>query len=155
MDNSNDIHPVENLDEVDRFIIESLRQDGRMAFAQIAQQLNVSPGMGRLRYNRLVETGMLRVVAISNPLRMGLNSMAMIGIRVQGNRLLEVAEKIAALVEVIYLVVCTGSYDILLEVLCRDREHLLRFMTEKLYKIEGIRETNSFVHLKIIKEIYF
>jgi len=155
MDNSNDIHPVENLDEVDRFIIESLRQDGRMAFAQIAQQLNVSPGMVRLRYNRLVETGMLRVVAISNPLRMGLNSMAMIGIRVQGNRLLEVAEKIAALVEVIYLVVCTGSYDILLEVLCRDREHLLRFMTEKLYKIEGIRETNSFVHLKIIKEIYF
>jgi len=155
MDNSNDIHPVENLDEVDRFIIESLRQDGRMAFAQIAQQLNVSPGMVRLRYNRLVETGMLRVVAISNPLRMGLNSMAMIGIRVQGNRLLEVAEKIAALDEVIYLVVCTGSYDILLEVLCRDREHLLRFMTEKLYKIEGIRETNSFVHLKIIKEIYF
>lgn len=144
-----------NLDEIDRFIIQSLRQDGRMPFAQIAHQLNVSPGMIRMRYNRLVETGYLHVVAVSNPLRMGLSTMAMIGVRVQGNRLLEVADKIAELDEVVYLVVSSGSYDIMVEVFCRDRDHLLKFLTESLYQIEGIHETNSFVYLKIVKEIYF
>ncbi|MDX9990483.1 MAG: Lrp/AsnC family transcriptional regulator [Anaerolineales bacterium] len=155
MDNSIASRPINSLDEIDRFIMESLRQDGRMPFAQIAQRLNVSPGMIRMRYNRLVESGFLHVVAVSNPLRMGLNTMAMIGVCVQGNRLLEVADRIAELDEVVYLVVASGSYDLMVEVFCRDRDHLLKFLTESLYQIEGINETNSFVYLKIIKEIYF
>ena len=86
--------PAQGLDDIDLAIIESLRKDGRSAFAQIAEQLGVSAGMIRLRYNRLVEQGYLRVVAITNPLRMGYKSMAMIGLRVDGSKLLEVAEKI-------------------------------------------------------------
>jgi len=147
--------PAESLDEIDHQIIAALQADGRVAFAQIAEQLSVSPGMIRLRYNRLVEQGYLKVVAITNPLRMGFTTMAMIGIRADGSKLLEVAEKISRLDEVIYMIVSSGRFDIFAEVVCRNHEDLLRFITEKLSTIEGVRESESFMHLKIVKEIYF
>lgn len=147
--------PYEKLDETDLRVIEALQKDGRVAFAQIAEQLNVSPGMIRQRYNRLVEQGFLKVVAITNPLRMGFTTMAMVGIRAEGSKLLDVAEKISRLDEVIYMIVTSGRFDIFAEVVCRDHEHLLRFMTEKLTTIDGVRDTEAFMHLKIIKEIYF
>jgi Lrp/AsnC family transcriptional regulator, regulator for asnA, asnC and gidA len=143
------------LDDVDRQIIDALQKDGRAAFSQIAERLNVSPGMIRQRYNRLVEQGILRVVAITNPLRMGFKTMAMIGVRADGSKLLEVAEKVANLDEVIYMIIASGRFDIFAEVVCRDHEHLLRFITEKLSTIDGVRESESFMHLKIVKEIYF
>ena len=143
------------LDETDLSIIEALRKDGRVAFAQIAEQLGVSPGMIRQRYTRLVDQGFLKIVAVTNPLRMGYKTMAMIGIRVDGSKLLNVAERISKLEEVIYLVVSSGRFDIFAEVVCRDHEDLLRFITEKLSTIAGVRESESFMHLKIIKEVYF
>lgn len=155
MDNVTRTQYADMLDDTDRFIIEAMRQDGRVAFAQIAQQLNVSPGMIRVRYNRLVEMGLVKVVAITNPLRMGYSTMAMIGIRTDGDKMLEVAEKVSELEEVIYLIVVSGRYDILCEVVCRDNADLLRFLADKLYKIEGVRESESFMHLKIQKEVYF
>ena len=142
-------------DEIDLQIIDALRKDGRVAFAQIAEQLNVSPGMIRLRYNRLVEHGYLKVVAITNPLRMGFKTMAMIGIRADGSKLFEVAEKISRLEEVIYLVISSGQFDLFAEVVCRDHEDLLRFITERLSTIDGVRDSQSFMHLKIVKEVYF
>ena len=145
----------DSLDDTDRFIIEAMRQDGRVAFAQIAQQLNVSPGMIRVRYNRLVEFGLIRVVAITNPLRMGYTAMAIIGIRTEGDKMLEVAKNVASFEEVIYLIVVSGRYDILAEVVCRDHADLLRFLTEKLYLVDGVRDAESFMHLKIEKEVYF
>jgi len=149
------IQQFASLDETDLDIIEALRKDGRVAFAQIAEQLGVSPGMIRQRYNRLVEQGFLKVVAITNPLRMGYKAMAMIGIRVDGSKLLGVAEKISKLDEVIYMVISSGRFDIFAEVVCRDHEDLLRFITEKLSTIDGVRESESFIHLKIMKEVYF
>ena len=149
------IQQLANLDETDLNIIESLRKDGRVAFAQIAEQLGVSPGMIRQRYTRLVEQGFLKIVAVTNPLRMGYKTMAMIGIRVEGSKLLNVAGKISKLDEVIYLVISSGRFDIFAEVVCRDHEDLLRFLTEKLSTIDGVRESESFMHLKIVKEVYF
>jgi Lrp/AsnC family transcriptional regulator for asnA, asnC and gidA len=143
------------IDEIDLQIIDALRKDGRVAFAQIAEQLNVSPGTIRLRYSRLLEEGYLKVVAITNPLRMGFKTMAMIGIRVDGSKLLDAAEKISKLEEVIYLVVSSGRFDLFAEVVCHDHEELLRFITEKLSTIDGVRESESFMHLKIMKEVYF
>src|SRR5215211_4981260 len=123
------VNPVAQTDEIDLQIIDALQKDGRVAFAQIAEQLNVSPGMIRLRYNRLIEQGYLKVVAITNPLRMGYEAMAMIGIRVDGSKLLDAAAKISKLDEVIYLVVSSGRFDLFAEVVCRDHEDLLRFIT--------------------------
>ena len=155
MESSIGIPDFQSLDETDLAIIEALRSDGRVAFAQVAEQLGVSPGMIRQRYNRLVEGGFLKVVAITNPLRMGFKTMAMIGIRVDGSMLLDVAEKVSRLDEVIYLVISSGRFDIFAEVVCRDHEDLLRFLTEKLSTIQGVRESESFMHLKIVKEVYF
>jgi len=146
---------LDSLDETDLKVIDALRKDGRVAFAQIAEQLNVSPGMIRQRYNRLVERGYLKVVAITNPLRMGFTSMAMIGIRVDGSKLLTVAEKVSRLDEVIYMTISSGRFDIFAEVVCRNHEDLIRFITERLSVIDGVRESESFMHLKIIKEVYF
>jgi Lrp/AsnC family transcriptional regulator for asnA, asnC and gidA len=149
------IQQFASLDVTDLDIIEALRKDGRVAFAQIAEQLGVSPGMIRQRYSRLIDQGFLKVVAITNPLRMGYKTMAMIGIRVDGSKLLNVAEKISKLDEVIYMVISSGRFDIFAEVVCRDHEDLLRFITEKLSTIDGVRESESFIHLKIMKEVYF
>lgn len=144
----------ENPDRIDEVLIETLRKDGRTPFLQIAQELGVSPGMIRHRYQKLQETGALKVVAVTNPLRLGLKTMALLGIRTDGTRMLEVAQKISTLEEVIYLVVVSGRYDLLAEVFCRDHEALLCFITDKLYQIEGVRETETFMYLKIVKEIY-
>ena len=143
------------MDEIDQHILDAMRKDGRAAFAQIAAKLKVSPGMIRQRYNRLVEMGLLKVVAISNPLQRGFKTMALIGIRTDGNQMLDVADAISKLKEVVYLVVVSGRFDIMAEVLCRDHEDLLNFITEKLYAIDGVRESETFMHLKIVKEIYF
>ncbi len=155
MINQNNILSNDELDEIDQQIISALQRDGREPFAQIAERLGVSPGMIRIRYNRLVEKGILRVVAITNPLQMGFKMMALIGIKTEGKQLLEIARQIAALDEVIYLILVSGSYDIFTEIICRDQSDMLRFLTDRLYKIEGIRESESFIHLKIIKEVYF
>ena len=155
MDNLIGISQPDGLDETDLKIIETLRKDGRVAFAQIAEQLNVSPGMIRQRYNRLVDMGYLKVAAITNPLRMGLKTMAMIGVRVDGDKMMQVAEKISTFDEVVYIVIVSGRYDIMAEVFCRDHAELLTFLTEKLSRVDGVRETESFMHLKIVKEIYF
>jgi Lrp/AsnC family transcriptional regulator for asnA, asnC and gidA len=144
-----------SIDDIDRQIIVLLQNDGRASFAQIAKLLKVSPGMIRVRYNHLVELGILRVVAITNPLRMGFHTMALIGIRTKPDKLLEVADHIAALDEVIYLILVSGAYDIIAEIVCKDQNHLLHFLSERLYKIDGVHESESFMHLKIVKEVYF
>ena len=155
MEIKNGIPVPDTLDEIDQHIIRALQDDGRVPFAQIAQQLKVSPGMIRIRYNRMVEMGFLKVLAITDPLRMGYTTMAMIGIRTEGNKMLEVANKVAEFEECIYLIVVSGRYDIMAEVVCRDHTDLLRFLTEKLYLVDGVRDAESFMHLKIEKEVYF
>ena len=142
------------LDAIDHQIIAILKRDGRMPFARIARDLDVSPGMVRERYNRLVQEGVLQVIAVANPLKVGYHTMTLMGIKVDGSRLRDVARQIAALEEVIYLVLCTGSYDLLAEVVCRDNAHLLEFLSERLSPIEGVYNTESFVYLDIVKEIY-
>jgi Lrp/AsnC family transcriptional regulator, regulator for asnA, asnC and gidA len=155
MDNTIRTQHSEALDDIDRFIIEAMRDDGRVAFAQIAQQLKVSPGMIRVRYNRMVKLGLIRVVAITNPLLMGYTTMTMIGIRTEGDKMLSVAQKVSEFDEVIYLIVVSGRYDLIAEVVCRDHADLLRFLTEKLYQVDGVRDSETFVHLKIEKEVYY
>jgi Lrp/AsnC family transcriptional regulator for asnA, asnC and gidA len=142
------------LDEADHQIIAALKEDGRMSFAEIARRLDVSPGMVRERYHRLVQSGILQVVAVTNPPKVGYQMMTLIGIKVDGSRLREITRQIAAFEEVVYLVICTGTFDLLAEVVCRDNADLAKFLTERLHTVEGIRDTQTFVYLDIVKEIY-
>lgn len=142
------------LDDVDRGIIDALKEDGRMPFAEIARRLDVSAGMVRQRYLDLADKGILQVVAVTNPTLMGYNTMALVGVRVDGNRLRDIAHQMAACDEIVYLVLCTGTFDILVEVACRDNAHLLQFLTEHLRAIEGVVHTETIIYLEIVKETY-
>ena len=142
------------IDRIDLQIINILNTDGRTPFSQIAKKLGVSTGMIRQRYHRLVQDGVLQVVAVTNPLLMGFTTMAQIGVKVDVGRLQEIADQIASFDEVIYLVLITGSYDLHLEIVCRDKTHLLDFLTNKLHSVEGIKDSETFICMKIAKEVY-
>jgi Lrp/AsnC family transcriptional regulator, regulator for asnA, asnC and gidA len=143
-----------DVSELDKRIIEHLQQDGRRPFTQIAADLGVSEAAVRARTNRLIEREIIQVVGVTDPLKLGFQQQAMIGVVCQADRLLEVAETIRQLPEVDYLVVTAGSYDLLVEVVCEDNEGLLRFLTEKLRRVEGVRSTETFVYLRMVKQTY-
>ena len=140
--------------DLDKRIIEHLQQDGRRPFTQIATELGVSEAAVRARTNRLIEKGILQVVGVTDPLKLGFQQWAMIGVKCEAARLLEVAEEIAAFPETDYVVITAGTYDILVECVAEDNEHLLRFLSEKLRKISGVRETETFVYLRMVKQTY-
>jgi len=150
----NNYSPTSKIDEIDLQIIKILNQDGRTPFSQIAKRLEVSTGMIRQRYHRLVKDGVLQVVAVTDPLLMGFTVMAQIGVKVDVGRLQEIADQIAVFEEVIYLVLLTGSYDLHIEIVCRDMAHLQDFLTNKLYSVEGINDTETFICMSIAKEVY-
>lgn len=110
--------------------------------------------MIRQRYHRLIQDGVLQIVAITNPLLMGFETMAQIGVKTDVNRLEEIANEIALFEEVIYLVLLAGGYDLHIEVVCRDKTHLLNFLSKKLHAVEGVNETETFIYLRIAKENY-
>lgn len=145
---------AEALDRIDHAIIQALKEDGRTPFSRIAEQLDVSPGMIRQRVQRLNDRGVLQVVAVTNPLKIGYHTMALIGVKADGNRLQEIARQIAAFDEVIYLTICSAAYNLLVEVICLDNTHLLSFLTDKLYSVDGVRDSETFIYLDIVKEIY-
>jgi len=140
--------------EIDLKIMEILQRNGRTPFARIAKQLGVSTGMIRLHYQKLVDRGILKIAAITNPMLMGQTKMALIGIKADGPRLKEIANEIAEFDEVTYLVLITGSYDLIAEVVCRDRNELLDFLTNRLYQVDGVKDSETFMFLEIIKEDY-
>ena len=145
---------VDEVSPLDKRIIEHLQQDGRQPFTQIAADLGVSEAAVRARTNRLVERGVLQVVGVTDPLRLGFQQMAMIGIRCERDKLVEVSERIADMPEVDYVVITAGTYDLLIETVCEDNEALLRFLAEKLRQIDGVRDTETFVYLRMVKQTY-
>lgn len=145
---------TDEVSPLDKRIIEHLQQDGRRPFTQIAADLGVSEAAVRARTNRLVERGVLQVVGVTDPLRLGFQQMAMIGIRCERDKLVEVSERIADMPEVDYVVITAGTYDLLIETVCEDNEALLRFLAEKLRQIDGVRDTETFVYLRMVKQTY-
>lgn len=145
---------TDEVSELDKRIIEHLQQDGRRPFTQIAGELGVSEAAVRARTNRLVERGILQVVGVTDPLKLGFQQMAMIGIRCERDRLIDVSERIAEMPEVDYVVITAGSYDLLIETVCEDNEALLRFLADKLRQIDGVRDTETFVYLRMVKQTY-
>lgn len=148
-----DQHSHKNsIDEIDQRIIETLQLDGRRPFTKIAADLGISEASVRQRVANLINTQVMQIVAVTNPVKLGFSMAGMIGIRVAGERLLEAAAEIAIFDEVIYLVLCTGRFDLLAEVVCRDNDHFLNFLTEKLYKIPGVQLAETYTYLRVVKQ---
>jgi Lrp/AsnC family transcriptional regulator for asnA, asnC and gidA len=143
-----------DVSELDKRIIEHLQQDGRRPFTQIAAELGVSEAAVRARTNRLVEHGILQIVGVTDPLKLGFQQMAMVAVRCERDKLVEVAERVAEFPEVDYVVITAGTYDLLIETVCEDNTALLQFLAEKLRAIEGVRDTETFVYLRMVKQTY-
>ncbi len=141
------------LDDVSKAIIEQLQQDGRRPYATIGKAVGLSEAAVRQRVQRLLESGVMQIVAVTDPLTVGFPRAAMIGIRVEGDMEI-VADKLEAMAEVDYVVITAGTYDILVEVVCEDDDHLLEVINRRIRAIPGVRHTESFVYLKLRKQIY-
>lgn len=139
------------LDEVDRAIIFMLQEDGRRPYASIAEELNLAPSTVQQRANRLIASGLLTIKAIVHPADLGHPVVAMIAVTTNGAQLHEVAAQIAQLSAVRWVVICAGSYDILIEVVCETNQHLLAFLSDQLSAINGVRGTVTFLYLDIVK----
>ena len=142
------------LDELDRSIISLLQYDGRLPYTQVALELGVTEGTVRRRVKQLMDDGILQIVAIVRPHDLGWTEVAMIGISVQSNLLTTVADEISKLPEVAYLFQAAGEFDLFAEVFCRDREHFVSFLNNKLQQIPGVERTQSFLILKMHKLSY-
>src|ERR1041384_3070846 len=127
------------LDDLDKAIIKALQLDGRRPYAQIGRELKVPEATVRQRAERLISRGVVQVVGVTDPLAMGFGQPAFIGLHVDAARLDEVADAVASLDEVTYVVVTAGRFDMICEVVCEDNEHLLRVLADQLASIPGIR----------------
>lgn len=141
------------LDDVSKAIIEQLQQDGRRPYASIGQAVGLSEAAVRQRVARLQASGILQIVAVTDPMQVGFPRAAMVGITVDGD-IDRVADAMEKLPEVDYLVVCAGSFDILAEVTAEDDDHLLRVVNKAIRGIVGVRTTETFVYLKLRKQFY-
>jgi len=141
------------LDDVSKAIIEQLQQDGRRPYAAIGKAVGLSEAAVRQRVQKLQESGVMQIVAVTDPLQVGFSRAAMIGVRVDGD-VEAVADTLEGMPEVDYLVVCAGSFDILAEVVAEDDDHLLEVVNRRIRSIPEVRSTETFVYLKLRKQIY-
>lgn len=144
-------HP-RSLDRVDRGIIEALQANGRASFRGVAARIGVAEATVRSRYARLVDDGILQVTGVTNPLGLGFDAMAMLGINTAGAPE-SVADEIMKWEEASYVVVTAGRYDVLVEAVCVDRRHLLE-LTNRVRAIPGVVTTETFLYLQLAKQVF-
>ena len=145
--------PTIALDEVDKKIVEALQEDGRLPYTKLAVEVGLSEAAVRQRVQRLTESGVIQIVAVTDPMMLGFRRMAMIGLKVEGD-LRVAANDISEIPEVSYVVVVSGSFDLMMEVVCEDDDHLLALLNDKVRSIPGVRSTESFTYLKLFKQTY-
>jgi Lrp/AsnC family transcriptional regulator for asnA, asnC and gidA len=140
-------------DKLDKRIIEELQRDGRASYAYLARAVGLSEAAVRQRVRHLLDLGVVQVVGVTDPLSLGFSRQAMIGLRVDGD-LRAVADRLAAVPEVDYVVICAGSFDLLAGVVCEDDQALLRLLNEAIRVIPGVRSTETFLYLELAKQTY-
>lgn len=141
------------LDDVAKRIIELLQEDGRQSYAAIAKAVGLSEAAVRQRVQRLLDAEVMQIVAVTDPLQVGFSRQAMIGIRAHGD-LVDLGDALSAMPEVDYVVTTAGSFDLLVEVVCEDDDHLLELLTKRIRRLEGVTTTETFVYLKLNKQHY-
>lgn len=144
---------IRSLDHVSLAIIEQLQEDGRRPYAAIGKAVGLSEAAVRQRVQKLQDQGVMQIVAVTDPLTVGFLRQAMVGITIEGD-LDAVADALAEIDEVDYVVVTAGSFDLLVEIVCQDDEHLLEMITKRIRALPGVRSTESFVYLKLRKQTY-
>jgi Lrp/AsnC family transcriptional regulator for asnA, asnC and gidA len=141
------------LDEANKRIIELLQRDGRLSYASIAKIVGLSEAAVRQRVQRLLDNNVMQIVAVTDPLTLGFARQVMVGITVEGDTR-PIAKALAEIPAVDYVVLCAGRYDLLVELVCTDDEHLLDLLNEQIRAISGVTGTETFLYLKLVKQTY-
>ncbi len=153
-ENEADMSKQYKVDETDLAILRILQEDGRRSFADMAAELKLAPSTVQQRTNRLLESGVIKIRGVTDNVVLGINVAATIAIKADGTRLRKIAGELGKFSEVSYVVICTGPYDLLIEVGCRDNDHLLSLISDKIAQVKGVREMETFVYLRIVKNTY-
>ncbi len=147
------VSPSPKLDDVSKQIIEQLQEDGRRSYATIGRSIGLSEAAVRQRVQRMLDSGVVQIVAVTDPLQVGFRRQAMIGLTVEGD-ITPVGDALAAMAEVAYVVTTAGSFDLLAEVVCEDDDDLLTLLSDRIRTLPGVRTTETFVYLKLNKQHY-
>jgi Lrp/AsnC family transcriptional regulator for asnA, asnC and gidA len=142
-----------SLDSVAKGIIEQLQQDGRRSYAAIGKAIGLSEAAVRQRVQRLTEAGVVQIVAVTDPLQLGFERQALIGLKTTGD-VNTLADTLADIPEVDYVVITAGSFDVIAEVVCEDDDHLLQLLSTQIRSLDGVVATETFVYLKLRKQLY-
>ena len=145
--------PSGALDDVSKSIIEHLQTDGRRSYASIAKSVGLSEAAVRQRVQRLLDSDVMQIVAVTDPLQMGFTRQAMVGIRAEGELSL-VSDRLTEMPEVNYVVTTAGSFDLIIEVVCEDDDELLNLLSRRIRTLPGVVSTETFVYLKLNKQHY-
>ncbi|GAB7030689.1 Lrp/AsnC family transcriptional regulator [Streptomyces platensis subsp. malvinus] len=151
--NSHDRTGTPSIDSVSLAIIEQLQEDGRRPYAAIGKAVGLSEAAVRQRVQKLLDQGVMQIVAVTDPLTVGFRRQAMVGINVEGD-LDPVADALTTMEEVEYVVMTAGSFDLIIEIVCEDDDHLLEMINKRIRTLPGVRSTESFVYLKLRKQTY-
>jgi Lrp/AsnC family transcriptional regulator for asnA, asnC and gidA len=144
----------EVLDDIDRELVAALQHDGRRSYSSLAGELGVAESVVRYRVQRMEKTGILQIVGIADPLKVGFDLMSLVGISVQPGTLSEVSDAMAELPEASYVAALAGGFDLIVEVVCRDTAHFSHLLTEQIQRVPGVVRTESFLILSIQKMAY-
>jgi Lrp/AsnC family transcriptional regulator for asnA, asnC and gidA len=142
------------MDDIDLAILSLLQRDGRKPYTEIASALGISEGTVRNRVYRLLEDQVIQIVGQVDPDHLGFDAPAIMGVSVNPLQLESAAQQISAFPEVSYLLMVSGSYDLIVEAMCRNREHLANFLNQKLRQVPGVQSVHSFLILRTLKADY-
>jgi Lrp/AsnC family transcriptional regulator for asnA, asnC and gidA len=143
----------DQVDDTSRAIIAQLQDDGRRPYASIGKAIGLSEAAVRQRVQKLVDTGVMQIVAVTDPTQIGFARQAMIAITISGD-VEAVADELAKIPEVDYLVITAGSFDVIAEVVVEDDAHLLSLVNSRIRAIGGVTRTETFLYLKLVKQTY-
>lgn len=141
------------LDRLTKQIIEQLQEDGRRSYAAIARAVGLSEAATRQRVQRLLDERVVQIATVTDAAAVGFNRMALLGVTTNGDTR-KVAGMLGEVPEADYVVICAGRYDLVVELVCADDEHLLEVIDRSIRTIPGVASTETFVYLKIVKENY-
>ncbi len=153
MANQRTPRPAALLDDTSKAIIEQLQADGRRSYAEIGKAVGLSEAAVRQRVQKLTESGVIQIVAVTDPMQLGFTRQAMIGVRATGDTT-AVAARLASLPGVSYVVLTAGSFDVLAEVVCESDDDLLDLLNRQIRAIDGVLSTETFVYLRLVKQLY-
>ncbi len=139
-----------DLDPIDQKIIEFLQENGRESFSNIAAEIGVPPSTIRDRTNRMVASGVIKIVARLNPVRAKPLVKASVGIKLAGGNHRTVAQEITKMTEVSQLIIGAGIFDLLVELSCKDNDHLLDTLSS-VQEMPQVQATETFMHFSTLK----